>query len=72
MILEIEIEHEDGDRWIADIPQMPGVTVYGITARHAVNNVKVLALRVLASGIERESASGSTLQEIRFVIAIPR
>jgi len=50
MIIETEVE-EDG-RWIADIPDMPGVLVYGVTREEAVSKVKALALRIIADRLE--------------------
>lgn len=50
MIIETEIE-EDG-RWIADIPDIPGVMVYGLTQEEAISKVKALALRILAERLK--------------------
>jgi predicted RNase H-like HicB family nuclease len=35
MDLIIEIEREEDGRWIAEVPQLPGVLAYGATADHA-------------------------------------
>jgi predicted RNase H-like HicB family nuclease len=48
----IEIEQEDDGRWIAEIPDLPGVLVYGNSQKEAISNVKALALRVIADNIE--------------------
>ena len=32
MALTIEIEREDDGRWLAEVPQLPGVLVYGQNA----------------------------------------
>jgi hypothetical protein len=45
---QIEIEREADGRWIAEIPNLPGVLVYGKTKQEAVRSVRALALRVLA------------------------
>lgn len=50
MIIEIEIE-EDG-RWIAEVPDLPGVLVYGKTREEAISKVSALALRTLADRLE--------------------
>jgi predicted RNase H-like HicB family nuclease len=50
---EIEIERETDGRWIAEIPNLPGVMVYGKTKQEAVRAVRALALRVLAGRFER-------------------
>jgi predicted RNase H-like HicB family nuclease len=44
----IEIEREDDGRFIAEIPTIPGVMVYGGTRGEAIEKVRVLALEVLA------------------------
>jgi predicted RNase H-like HicB family nuclease len=49
----IEIDREDDGRFIADIPELPGVTVYGGTEEEARAKVEALALRVIADEIEQ-------------------
>jgi predicted RNase H-like HicB family nuclease len=51
--IEIEIEHEDDARWIAEIPQLPGVLAYGATPDEASARAEILALRVLAERLDR-------------------
>ena len=51
-MLQIEFEQEKDDRWIADIPALPGVMAYGETRQQARNNVEALALRTLADRVE--------------------
>jgi predicted RNase H-like HicB family nuclease len=51
-MLSIEIEREPDGRWLAEIPQLPGVMAYGETMNEAQSKVKVLALRVIADRIE--------------------
>ena len=48
MKYQIECEREDDGRWIAEVPELPGVLVYGSTAEEAMAKAQVLALRVLA------------------------
>lgn len=48
----IEIEQEEDGRWIADIPELPGVMVYGDSREEAIAKVKALALRVVADRLE--------------------
>jgi len=50
--LTIELEREADDRWIADIPALPGVLVYGSTPDEAIARAEALALRVIADEIE--------------------
>jgi predicted RNase H-like HicB family nuclease len=50
----IETELEEHDRWVAEIPDLPGVLVYGMTQEEVISKVKVLALRILAENNRRE------------------
>ena len=55
--MSIEIEQEVDGRWIADIPELPGVMTYGATKQEAVAHVEALALRVLADRLEHGEIS---------------
>lgn len=57
MDLEIEFEQENDGRWIAEIPSLPGVMVYGASKEEARSKVQALALRVIADQIERDMTS---------------
>jgi predicted RNase H-like HicB family nuclease len=57
MQLTIRLLRETDGRWIADIPELPGVTVYGTTPKEATIKAKILALRVIAEEIERGQLS---------------
>jgi predicted RNase H-like HicB family nuclease len=48
----IEHEREEDGRWLAEVPELPGVLAYGATADEAMTKVEVLALRVLAERLE--------------------
>lgn len=50
--MNIEFEQEVDGRWIAEIPDLPGVMCYGATKELAAASVKALALRVLADRLE--------------------
>jgi len=52
MNLTIEHEQEQDGRWLAEVPQLPGVLVYGATAEEAMVKAETLALRVLAERLE--------------------
>jgi predicted RNase H-like HicB family nuclease len=52
MPLTVEVEQEDDGRWIAEVPELPGVLVYGQSREDAVGRVQALALRVLADRLE--------------------
>jgi predicted RNase H-like HicB family nuclease len=48
----IEIDREEDGRWIAEIPELPGVMAYGETRQAAIAKVEALALRVVADRTE--------------------
>ena len=52
MNFSIEFEREADGRWLAEIPELPGVLAYGTTAEEAMGKAEILALRVLAERIE--------------------
>ena len=52
MEFTIEIERETDGRWLAHIPALPGVMVYGETRAEAVGSVQALALHVIADRLE--------------------
>ncbi len=51
-MLLLEVEQEVDGRWVAEIPQLPGVLAYGGSQDDAVAKAKALALRVLADRLE--------------------
>lgn len=51
----IEFEQEADGRWLAEMPDLPGVMAYGATRDEAADAARALALRVLA---ERADADG--------------
>ena len=65
--MRIEIEPEEDGRWLAEIPDLPGVMVYGQTQAEAVAKVKALALRVMADRLEH----GETIPELLEVFSVP-
>jgi predicted RNase H-like HicB family nuclease len=52
MNFTIECEQEVDGRWLAEVPQLPGVLSYGQSADNAVARAEVLTLRVLAERLE--------------------
>ncbi len=62
MNLRVEIEKEEDHRWIAEIPALPGVLVYGQTRQEAIAHVKALALRVLADRLEHGESVPETAE----------
>jgi len=57
MQLTIRLLRETDGRWIGDIPELPGVTVYGSSQEEATRKAKSLALRVIAEEIEHEEVT---------------
>ena len=52
MHFTIEHEKEEDGRWLAEVPELPGVLAYGATAEEAIAKAQVLALRMLAERLE--------------------
>ena len=52
MNLQIEIDREEDGRWIAMVPALPGVHLYGRTREEAITKVEALAHRVIADRLE--------------------
>ncbi len=51
-MLKIESEQEEDGRWIAEVPALPGVLVYGTSEGDANAKAVALALRVIADRLE--------------------
>ncbi len=64
--MKIEIEKEEDGRWIAEIPDLPGVLVYGDSRNEAISKAEALALRVLADRLEH----GEETPELKEVFAV--
>ncbi len=60
--LTIETEREVDGRWIADVPELPGVMAYGSTRDKAIAQVEALALRVLAENIEEDGRPAEAIE----------
>ena len=52
MTYAIEIEREDDGRWLAEVPDLPGVLAYGGTPAEAKAKAQALVLRVVAERLE--------------------
>jgi predicted RNase H-like HicB family nuclease len=61
MFLTLEIEQEADGRFIAEVPDLPGVLAYGTTQEQAVARAQALALRVLADRLENGEPAPSLL-----------
>jgi predicted RNase H-like HicB family nuclease len=67
MKFEIECEREEDGRWLAEVPQLPGVLAYGSSADEAMAKAEILALRVLAEKLENGE---SRPQSISIAVAV--
>ena len=47
MGFEVEFEHEEDGRWIAEVERLPGVLAYGATREEANARVQALAQFVI-------------------------
>ncbi len=59
MKFTLELEKESDGRWIAEIPEIPGVLAYGASEDEARAKVQALALRVVADKIEHGEAEAA-------------
>lgn len=57
MNLKVELEQEEDGRWIADVPDLPGMLAYGASQGEARARAQALALRVLADRLEHGETS---------------
>jgi predicted RNase H-like HicB family nuclease len=65
--MKIEIEREDDGRWIAEVPELPGVMAYGATRHEALAKAEALALRVIADRLDH----GEAVPELDDLFAVP-
>ena len=63
---KVETEQEADGRWIAEVPELPGVLTYGKTRQEAIRKAQALSLRVLAERLEH----GEALPQVENVFAI--
>ena len=62
MDFSIECEREEDGRWLAEVPQLPGVLAYGATADEAMAKAEGLALRVLAERLEHGESRAHSIK----------
>ena len=65
--MKIQIDREDDGRWIAEVPELPGVMCYGGTREEAVSQVEALALRAIADRLDH----GEKIPERQELFAVP-
>ena len=58
MPLSIEVDRENDGRWIAEVPELPGVVAYGASRREAIAHAEALAAWVLADRLEHRETEG--------------
>ena len=63
---KVDVERESDGRWIAEVPELPGVLTYGQTREEAVRRAQALALHVLAERLEH----GEVLPQLESVFSI--
>lgn len=68
MRFNIEIDREDDGRWIAEVPELHGMTVYGDDRASAVAKVQALVLHVIAERLEH-GEEVPELVSVSFVVA---
>lgn len=59
MKLHVEYEQEVDGRWIAEIPELPGVMCYRVSRNDAAAKVEALALRVIADRLDEGEMAAS-------------
>ena len=68
MNFTLECEQEVDGRWIAEVPELPGVLAYGSSSADAMSKAEVLALRVIADKLENGESEPVS---IRFSLPLP-
>ena len=66
MNFTIECEEEVDGRWIAEIPQLPGVLCYGSTRDGAMVKAEALALRAMAERLDHAES-----RPVEITISLP-
>ncbi len=63
---KVVTEQEADGRWIAEVPELTGVLVYGQSRDEAIRKAQALSLRVLAERLEH----GEPLPQVENVFSI--
>jgi len=66
-LMKIEIEREQDGRWIAEVPDLPGVIAYGQSREQAIAKAQSLALRVIADRLDH----GEGIPELKELFGVP-
>ena len=65
LMLKIEIEQEVDGRFIAEVPDLPGVMAYGSSREEAIARVEAIALRTPADRVEQ----GESVPELPLIFS---
>jgi len=68
MNFTVEFEREEDGRWLAEVPDVPGVMVYGDSREEAAARVQALTLRVMADRLEHGEAAPEMIR-LSFIAA---
>lgn len=59
--LTLDCEQEEDGRWLAEVPELPGVMADADSRAAAIAKAEILALRVLADRLEHDEAQPSNI-----------
>lgn len=62
MNFTLECEQEVDARWIAEVPELPGVLAYGTSSAAPMARAEVVALRVSADRLENGESESVNIQ----------
>jgi predicted RNase H-like HicB family nuclease len=62
MNFTLKCEQEVDSRWIAEVPELPGVLAYGSSSADAMSKAEILALRVIADRLENGESEPVSIQ----------
>ena len=68
MNLHLECAQEEDGRWLAEVPELPGVLAYGASRFEALSRAEALALRVIADRLEHGESQAMSL-EVKLPVA---
>jgi predicted RNase H-like HicB family nuclease len=66
MRLTVHFDREADGRWIASVPELPGVHVYGATREAALSKAVALSYSVLADEVEHGERDARSVLNITF------
>ena len=66
MDYSLQVEQETDGRWLAEVPELPGVLAYGVSCGEAMLKAETLALCVIADKLEHGEIEAHS---VRLIIA---